>query len=118
MIALLGDEGEELFYRIFKAWGDKKGIIYSPQAVIYHDYANTLSKYIKKQIRHFRVRETFNRLQDQGMKEFLKSYILPQPTSMRHSLPFIQRAELFLIKLLTKIMRGYLRSTGYGKFKK
>jgi len=115
---LFGHEGDELSYRIFQASGDRKGMIYFPQAVIYHDYANSLSKYIKKQIRHLRVEEIFDSMQDQDMKEFLKSYIPPQPPRIRHNLRFIQRAELFLIKLLTKVMRGYLRSIGYGKFKR
>ena len=115
---LFGHEGDELSYRIFRASGDRKGMIYYPQAVIYHDYANSLSKYIKKQIRHLRAEETFDSMQDQGMKEFIKSYIPPQPMRIRRNLRFIQRAELFLIKLLKKSIRTYLIVTGYGKSKK
>lgn len=46
-----GHEDLELTYRIVKKYGKNK-VIYYPKAVIYHDFANSLKKHLKKHVRH------------------------------------------------------------------
>lgn len=48
---LFGAEGFELSYRIFKKYGFGR-ILYSPEMIIYHDYASTDDKLLTKQKRH------------------------------------------------------------------
>ncbi len=52
---LFGAEGLELSFRIARKYGDNR-IIYWPETVIYHDYANSATKFTTKQSRHERVR--------------------------------------------------------------
>lgn len=47
-----GYEGLELTYRIINKYKNKNLLIYYPQAVIYHDYSNTLKKFLIKRLRH------------------------------------------------------------------
>ncbi len=46
-----GHEDLELTYRLVKKYGKDK-VIYYPKAIIYHDFANSLKKHLKKHVRH------------------------------------------------------------------
>jgi len=53
---LFGHEGIEISYRISKKFGNNK-ILYSPEVIIYHDFANTNEKLERKESRHIVMME-------------------------------------------------------------
>jgi len=67
-----GHEEVELTYRIVKRCGKEK-VIYYPKALIYHDYADSLKKYLKKQIRHSLMRQELEKIHPE-ISKFLNDY--------------------------------------------
>ena len=54
---LFGGEGLELSYRIAKKYKRPNALIYNPEAVIYHDFAQGLFDYLEKCYRHTKMRD-------------------------------------------------------------
>lgn len=70
---LFGAEGLELSYRIFQKYKQPRGIIYSPEAIIYHDFAKGFFDYLEKCYRHPKVRKRLFREYPQILS-FAKEY--------------------------------------------
>jgi GT2 family glycosyltransferase len=71
-----GHEGAELTYRMLQSGYDRDEIIYDPGPIVYHDNAENLLSYLRKQIRH---RKEGRQLQRQypELSAFLQSYGKP-----------------------------------------
>lgn len=79
---LFGHEGMELSFRIYKKYGTTK-IIYWPETVIYHDYANTTTKFEEKNKRSA-IMNMYLLKRNRGMKKYkklMKLFILEQSSS-------------------------------------
>jgi len=70
---LFGAEGLELSYRIAKKYQKPKRLIYNPEAIIYHDFAQGLFDYLEKCYRHIKMREKLNQ-QHPHIMAFAKEY--------------------------------------------
>ena len=70
---LFGAEGLELSYRIAKKYHKPKRLIYNPEAIIYHDFAQGLFDYLEKCYRHIKMREKLNQ-QHPHIMTFAKEY--------------------------------------------
>ena len=70
---LFGYEGTELSYRLVDKFGDRGKLIYYPNAVIYHDYAQNLFDYLEKIYRHEKMLIAL-RKKHPAIVHFMKSY--------------------------------------------
>ena|GEM_PF-3073030 len=70
---LFGAEGAELSYRIAKKYQKPERLIYNPEAIIYHDFAQGLFDYLEKCYRHIKMREKLNQ-QHPHIMTFAKEY--------------------------------------------
>lgn len=78
---LRGDtEGVELSYRLAKMAGDPAALIYYPKAVVYHDYATSLGKVVKKTYSQTTARVALRETMP-GLDSFIMSYHLPSRAS-------------------------------------
>ncbi|RYJ19530.1 glycosyltransferase family 2 protein [Halogeometricum borinquense] len=79
-----GHEGIDLTYRLIRTGYDRDQIVYCPDAVIYHDYATSLSGYIRKRIvsRRYRKRLTNRRPE---LFEFARTYSPPDDVTRNKS---------------------------------
>ena len=91
-----GHEGLELSYRIFKVYEDKNKLIYYPNAIIFHDYSNNFSKYIKKVLRHSKYKDYITQYYPDVFK-FAESYNISS-TKTNKSLNLINRIKLKIIQ--------------------
>jgi glycosyltransferase involved in cell wall biosynthesis len=83
---LFGHEGMELSFRIYKEYGIEK-IIYWPDTVIYHDYANTNIKFEEKNKRST-IMDLYLLKRNRGMKKYkklMKQIILEQASPVADS---------------------------------
>lgn len=95
-----GYEGLELTYRIIGKYGDKRKLIYDPVAVIYHDYADTLMKYMRKELRHAKYMDMLRReLPD--VLEFTHQYNLGQEKIENNKLSWTDKIKLEIIQKST-----------------
>jgi glycosyltransferase involved in cell wall biosynthesis len=110
---LWGHEGIELTARAVETCGDAGRFIYYPEAVIYHDYADSFRKYFKKVLRHTRNARQLIAESDR-LHPFIMGYSklsLPQPP--RLSLP--NRIQLRLLRKFTNVLvRLYLKYERYS----
>ena len=109
---LFGHEDGEISYRLVKKYGRDK-IIYHPDIIIYHDFADSFKKYLSKEIRGAIMVDRVRRIYP-GIFNFYKTYKFPrnQQTKSEHSL--IYRLKLNIVwhfaRLISKIAQ-YLRKT-------
>lgn len=92
-----GHEDLELTYRLVKKYGKNK-VIYYPKAIIYHDFANSLKKYLEKKIRHSFMWETLEKTHPH-ISEFLHTYSL-KGHRKNQKCGIIYRIKLHVIKRL------------------
>lgn len=97
LLEVLGHEGIELTYRIICKYKDKSKLIYWPYAVIYHDYANTFIKHLKKRYRHAENADVL-KLQYPGMFKFIEDYCLNSNNVGGGTPNLIDRVRLKLIQ--------------------
>jgi GT2 family glycosyltransferase len=71
-----GYEGTELSCRIVEKFGDRSKLIYYPEAIIYHDYAQSLLDYLEKIFRHEKMLMALRRNYP-AIAHFMKSYKKP-----------------------------------------
>lgn len=95
-----GNEGLELTFRALLKYKDKGKFIYHPGAIIYHDYCDTFTKYIKKQLRHTRHKKIL-KSEFPGIFLFSQEYA-SQVKREKVSLNFFEQIILKVIKLITK----------------
>jgi len=100
LLEVLGHEGIELTYRIICKYKDKNKLIYWPDAAIYHDYANTFTKYFKKRSRHTENADVL-KLQYPGMSKFIEDYCL-NPNNMGDKTPNLTD------KVRLKLIQGFV----------
>ena len=73
---IFGGEGHDLRTRILEVDIDENAFIYSPHAIIYHDFADSLKKFIKKAIRYGEKKGMLE--QKNGKRLFLGSRMIIQ----------------------------------------
>ena len=76
-------EGVALSYRLARLCGDPAVLVYYPAAVIYHDYAASLSKLTRKSRAHVQARRALSAeigCSDVSLQDFIHSYHLPPGT--------------------------------------
>jgi len=94
-----GHEGAELSYRLVNKFG-RDGLIYHPDIIIYHDFANSLRKLIKKDIRHQKVYQLLKK-DHNYIFNFTNSYKLESKVSKvstEYKLSFIDRFKIYCIE--------------------
>lgn len=67
-----GHEGLELSYRLAEKYG-RDSIVYYPDAIIYHDYSDSLLKLVKKDLRHHHIKMQLDQKYPQ-LRAFTRSY--------------------------------------------
>jgi GT2 family glycosyltransferase len=98
-------EGAELSYRLVQRFSEKRNLIYWPGAVIYHDYASSVKKYLSKTLRGAKMHVYLERLHP-DFWEFIESYQplpqgeIPRPRNLS------ERIELALIRRAGKLIRN------------
>ncbi|MDP2216518.1 MAG: glycosyltransferase family A protein [Methanolobus sp.] len=101
---LWGHEGIEISYRILEKYGDKNKLIYSPNPIIYHDYATCFKKYIKKQLRH----DTFSNLSTGNspyLDNFSAEYEMTNTSLQKSNLELYIRLKLLFIRKITILIK-------------
>jgi glycosyltransferase involved in cell wall biosynthesis len=95
---LFGAEGLELSYRIAKKYKQPKGLIYNPEAIIYHDFAQGLFDYLEKCYRHTKMR---NKIKQQypDIISFAKEFG-QYPRSKHNFSSFLEKGAFKLVQLL------------------
>lgn len=93
---VFGSEGAEISYRIVKHFGDRDGLIYWPGAVIYHDYASSFGKYIRKSLRGAKMGVILDQ-QNPELRDFMQSYDLFKPVEIAPPNNIFDRIRLALI---------------------
>jgi glycosyltransferase involved in cell wall biosynthesis len=71
--AVFAGEGVELSYRLVRRFGGRDKLIYWPGAVIYHDYADGLRKYLRKNLRGAKMQVYLEHLYP-DFWDFVESY--------------------------------------------
>lgn len=97
---LFGAEGLELSYRIAQKYQKPQRLIYNPEAIIYHDFAQGLFDYLEKCYRHIKMKEKLNQ-QYPNITTFAKEYSqysMPKDTLSS----FYKRVAIKLVGLLGK----------------
>lgn len=92
-----GHEDLELTYRLVNRYGKDK-VIYYPKAVIYHDFANSLKKHLKKHVRHSLMWDALEETHPH-ISKFLMSYA-PQAQKKSQRCGIINKIKLRIIKSL------------------
>jgi len=90
-----GHEGLELSYRLVKKFGPD-GLIYHPDVIIYHDFANSLYKLIKKDIRHQEIYKYLYKTKPY-LFDFV-SYYKKESKIKKYNLSMINRIKLSMLK--------------------
>ena len=70
---LFGGEGLDLSYRIIQRYKQPRGLIYNPDAIVFHDFAKGFFDYIEKCCRHPKMRNKLFR-QNPRILQFAKGY--------------------------------------------
>ena len=92
-----GHEDLELTYRLVNRYGTDK-VIYYPKAVIYHDFANSLKKHLKKHVRHSLMWDALEETHPH-ISKFLMSYA-SQAQKKSQRCGIIYKIKLRIIKSL------------------
>lgn len=95
---LFGGEGLELSYRIAKKYKQPKGLIYNPEAIIYHDFAQGLFDYLEKCYRHTKMRDKIKQ-QYPDIISFAKEFG-PYPRPKNTFSSFLEKVAFKLIQVL------------------
>jgi glycosyltransferase involved in cell wall biosynthesis len=94
-------EGIELTYRLATHFQDHKKFKYIPQAIVYHDYSQSLSKMLRKVIRNAKMdlilRQTYPQLDDFIQLFPPRSYSYTKP-----KLNFFRRVQLAMIRRMSR----------------
>jgi len=93
-----GHEDVELTYRVVKRYGKEKTIYY-PKALIYHDYADSFKKYLKKQIRHSLMWEKLKEAHPE-LLSFLEDYRHPNHEEKTREYTLVYKMRLVVISRL------------------
>ncbi|NJD51871.1 MAG: glycosyltransferase family 2 protein [Candidatus Methanoperedens sp.] len=96
LLKVLGHEGIELTYRIICKYKDKSKLIYWPCATIYHNYANTFIKYLRKSLRHAGNADML-KTQYPGIFKFFQQYNLNPNNKKNKTLNLIDKIRLKVI---------------------
>jgi len=100
---LFGGEGLELAYRIAKKYKHPKGLIYNPEAIIYHDFAQGLFDYLEKCYRHIKMRDKIKQ-EYPDIISFAKEFG-PDPRPKNTSSSFPEKVAFKLVGLLGKTLQ-------------
>ena len=109
-----GHEGAEITCRSIARWGNREQFVYSPLPVIYHDYADSYLKYLRKQLRHRQHEKTLLAVFPE-MRSLGAQYPAPAPvrarlTPLEHNklraIVFGTRALVKLNGILSALRRG------------
>lgn len=104
---VFGHEGIDLSFRLYKKYKSDFKIIYDPKILIYHDYANSFRKLLKKEIRHWVIMNKRVTDYDRNIIEFTKRYYYLYINKDFKNIPLSKKCQLSLIKF---IIRFYLAS--------
>lgn len=96
-----GGEGLDLSFRIVSRYGNPKAIIYSPEAIIYHDFAKGLLGYLEKCVRQPQMRARLAKQYPEIMA-FSQAYG-PYPSSQPVYSSQVERWAVRLVGLLGTI---------------
>ncbi len=95
---LFGAEGLELSYRIVRKYKRPEAIIYTPEAIIYHDYSKGLLDYLEKCYRHPKMRHKLMQ-QYPHIMNFAKEYDLCSESNHKVS-SFYEKCAVKVVGLL------------------
>ncbi len=109
-----GHEGLELSYRLVRQFG-RRGLVYHPSVIIYHDFANSLNKLISKDIRHQKIHKYLYDEQPY-LFDFMSYYKNKTFEAPNYKLSMIGRIKLCMLKRLRHEM--LIRPTFRGFFLK
>ncbi len=106
---LYGHEGYDLSYRIYKQTGDKSRLLYFPEPVVYHDYANDFKKFFRKEYRQLTgMRKSLLRAQPDILEYIRSSEHRPAPPEEIRLSP-AQRVELAFLRLTLRALWIYAK---------
>ena len=105
-----GYEGVELSFRIIEKFGDRSKLIYYPEAIIYHDYAQSLLDYLEKAFRYKKISMALQRNYPEII-HFMKSYKKPISISFPDN-SLSHRGYRYIIKKLGKGAKLFARIVG------
>ncbi len=95
---LFGAEGLELSYRIVRKYKRPEAIIYTPEAIIFHDYSKGLLDYLEKCYRHPKMRHKLMQ-QYPHIMNFAKEYDLCSESNHKFS-SFYEKCAVKVVGLL------------------
>lgn len=72
-----GHEGPELTYRLLQSGVPRDAIVYCPDAVIYHDYAQSFRQYVRKRLAKQKARRLLAE-EHPELFAFMRSYSIPE----------------------------------------
>lgn len=101
-------EGFELSYRIVKESGDPEVLLYNPEAIVFHDYADSLRKFITKAL----LQPKSSLLLEQkypDIQQFIRQYPGGSPkVHVPHD--FTTRIKVFLLRRVNRWLRATSRA--------
>jgi glycosyltransferase involved in cell wall biosynthesis len=99
-------EGVELSYRIAQQFGAPTDLIYWPRAIVYHDFSNSVKKYIRKTIRGAKMSVRLEK-NNPDLYRFIESYA-PLPSKITtHRQNMIGRLYLALLRRVGFCLKLY-----------
>lgn len=99
-------EGAELSYRIVKCFGNPHDLVYWPDAIIYHNYANNLIKYMRKARRDARM-SIYIRQMYPDYHAFIESYHPFPAGDIPKARNLWERIELALIRRMIRLVKKW-----------